>query len=150
LIATGGEAQYFPPAEDFIVRNSRWITGAIALFLLVGLIGSLRTLKRISHRDSATGTETRLALKQAGLPLIVASPLLGYIFLELLPEQNTDLPTLIRFAPDLGILVSLIFLLAVGWTFAGIVGLSYAWIRGKRKKEDPSAYRSVSGDKDMI
>jgi hypothetical protein len=46
LIATGREAQYFDPSEDFMMRYSRWIFSGITLLLVFGLIATLRILKK--------------------------------------------------------------------------------------------------------
>jgi CubicO group peptidase (beta-lactamase class C family) len=115
LIATGGEAQYFPPAESFLVRNSRWISGVILLLLAVGLVWSLRTLKKLRWGEHTAGAEFRMVFSQAVLPLLMVIALIGYIFLKFLPDNNASLPVLIRFAPDLGILILLILLLSAGW-----------------------------------
>jgi CubicO group peptidase (beta-lactamase class C family) len=106
LIATGGEAYYFPPSEDFIVRYSLWIFSGVAVFLLGGLLWSL------SRQNNSWRTL---------IPLPVNLGLLAYLHLNLLPENDVNIPILLRGAPDLGILVSLVTLLAVGWSITSLL-----------------------------
>jgi CubicO group peptidase (beta-lactamase class C family) len=127
LIATGGEAQYFPPAENFITRNSRWITGLIVLLFGGGLVWMLRTLKKIRPGDAATKTQVRKILLRTALPLTMVVALVGTIFLKFLPDQHASLPVLIRFMPDVGILLVLLLLLAVGLGIAGAALIGATW-----------------------
>ena len=106
LIATGGEAYYFPPTEDFIVRYSLWIFSGVAVLLLGGLLWSLR------WRNNSWRTL---------IPLPVNLGLLAYLHLNLLPENDVNIPILLRGAPDLGILVSLVTLLAIGWSVTSLL-----------------------------
>lgn len=103
LIATGGEAHYFPPSQDFIVRYSLWIFSGVAVLLLAGLLWSL------SRRNGSW------------LPLPLNLGLLAYLHLKLLPDNAVNIPVLLRGAPDLGILVSLVTLLAVGWSVTSLL-----------------------------
>lgn len=106
LIATGGEAYYFPPGEDFIVRYSLWIFSGVAVLLLGGLLWSLLRRNR-----------SWLAL----IPLPINLGLLAYLHLKLLPDNDVNLPILLRGAPDLGILVSLVTVLAIGWSAVSLL-----------------------------
>jgi hypothetical protein len=67
-------------------------------------------------------------LWRAGVLLLIDVVLVGYLHLKLLPENAVDLLTLIHHAPDLGMLVYAITLLAVGWGTARtfFIGL-WAW-----------------------
>lgn len=118
LIATGGEAQYFPPAEAFPIRNIRWMLGVLVLLVAVGLAGSLRL--RHSHRRGgrSSGAATGSARLLHALPVLASLALVGYFFFQMMPDQNTDLPSLFRFAPDLAILLVLFSLLSAGWALA--------------------------------
>lgn|GEM_PF-6460466 len=55
------------------------------------------------------------------IPLPVNLGLLAYLHLNLLPENDVNIPILLRGAPDLGILVSLVTLLAVGWSVTSLL-----------------------------
>lgn len=132
LIATGGEPQYFPPAEDFIVRSSRWIFGALSLLLAAGLLRSFRTLKKIQQGRSGSNASTRTVLFQAAIPILIVVALNGYIFLKLLPENGANLRTLFGFAPDLGILVLLILLLSIVWSIISIARFGSIWKHSRK------------------
>lgn len=58
---------------------------------------------------------------QALIPLPINLGLLAYLHLKLLPDNDVNLPILLRGAPDLGILVSLITVLAIGWSAASLL-----------------------------
>jgi len=116
LIATGGEAQYFPPGDSFVVQYSRWIFGVLALLLAGGLVGLARMVQRVRRGKHAS---PRKALAWAGLALLVVVGLVLLIFLWLLPDNNVTLSVLRGFAPDLWVLLVLILALLAGWAAAG-------------------------------
>jgi CubicO group peptidase (beta-lactamase class C family) len=129
LIATGGQPQYFPPAEDYITQNSRWIAGVILILLLLlsgGVVWALRTLKKVRKGHTTSDPTLYLILL---IPLITGTALIGYIFLKFLPDHNASLPVLIRFAPDLGILVLLLLLFFIGWGIASFLLIAFTWTR---------------------
>jgi hypothetical protein len=126
LLATGGEAQYFGPSEDFMMRYSRWIFGGITLLLVFGLIGSLRLLKKI---DKGNTTKRPNILLRVALPIILSIVLIGVIFFIILPENQMTLPTLFIITPDLGILALLILLLSVSWSVTSAILLRFIWAR---------------------
>jgi hypothetical protein len=125
LIATGGDAQYFPPAEDLVVRYSRWIFAALVLLLAAGLGWASRTANKTRRAAPAS----RAVLPAAGLLLLLILALNGYVFLKLLPDNNATLPVLIKNGPDLAILVLLIGLLSLGIGAAWIVLARNVWAR---------------------
>jgi len=55
------------------------------------------------------------------LAFIPSTLLIAYIFLKLLPDQSTDLRLLIRFAPDLALLLMVILILSVAWMVSSLV-----------------------------
>jgi CubicO group peptidase (beta-lactamase class C family) len=129
LIATGGQPQYFPPAEDYITQNSRWIASVILILLLLlsgGVVSALRKLKKVRKGHPTSDPTLFLILL---IPLITGTALIGYIFLKFLPDHNASLPVLIRFAPDLGILVLLFLLFFIGWGIASFLLIAFTWTR---------------------
>ena len=118
LIATGGDAQYFPPSEDFVVHYSRWIFAALVLLLAAGLVWATRAARK--PRRAVPASASRAVMPSAALLLLVLT-LNAYIHLKLLPNNNATLPVLIKNGPDLALLVLLIALLSLGIAAACIV-----------------------------
>jgi CubicO group peptidase (beta-lactamase class C family) len=112
LIAYGGEAYYFQPSEEPIVRYSRWIFSGLALVLLVGFIWSWRVMQKPG--------KSRVWLHV--LPLLLNIGLIVYLYLVLLPDNNASIRSLIDRSPDLGIMGILVTVFALGW-----IALS-AWV----------------------
>lgn len=106
LIAYGGEAYYFQPSEEPIVRYSRWIFSGLALALLAGWVWSWqRARKPIKIRF----------VWLSMMPILFNAGLLAYLYLVLLPDNNASLRSLIDRSPDLGILLILVTVFALGW-----------------------------------
>lgn len=99
-IALGGEARYYPPGEPAVVRFGRWLLFGAALLLAGGLVWVLRA------RRPAKWKVLALAVGAALVP--------GYLFLGLLPDYPTTLGLMLRFAPDMGLLVLVCTVLAAG------------------------------------
>ncbi len=114
LIANGGEAYYFPPSETFVVRHSRWIFSALGLLLMGGLVVTARQPRIMKNKTRSWGK---------WLPLALNLGLLGYLHLVLVPGNNATMVTLLRFAPDLGLLLILVTLAALGWIAVSAVML---------------------------
>jgi CubicO group peptidase (beta-lactamase class C family) len=106
LIANGGEAYYFPPSEEPIVRYSRWIFSGLALALLAGWVWSWRQTRKSG--------KIRFAWLHM-LPILFNAGLLAYIYLVLLPDNNASLRSLLDRSPDLGILSILVTAFALWW-----------------------------------
>lgn len=116
LIANGGEAYYFQPDEGFLVRNARWIFSALILLLLGGLVWSIILLrKRRKTISPSRGREI-----QAGLSLLISAGLLAYLYLKFLPDNAANIPILLSFAPDIGVLVILVSLIALSWSAVNV------------------------------
>lgn len=121
LIANGGDAYYFQPSEETIVRYSRWIFSGLTLFLLAGLLWSIRLWKRNSLE--------RYAWMNV-LPLLLNLGLLGYLYLKLLPENDASIRLLLYGTVDLGILFILTTVFSVLWilvTIGMLVKARYKW-----------------------
>ena len=106
LIANGGDAYYFQPSEEPIVRYSRWIFSGLALVLLAGWGWSWRRARKPK--------EIRFAWLHMLLILFNAG-LLAYLYLVLLPNNGASLRSLVDRSPDLGILCLLVTVFATGW-----------------------------------
>ena len=106
LIANGGEAFYFQPSEEPIVRYSRWIFSGLALVLLAGGIWSWQRARKPG--------EIRFAWLHM-LPILFNAGLLAYLYLDLLPNNDASLRSLLDRSPDLGILCILVTVFALGW-----------------------------------
>lgn len=106
LIANGGEAYYFQPSEEPIVRYSRWMFSGLALVLLAGWVWSW-------PRARKTG-KTRFSWLLV-LPILFNAGLLTYLYLVLLPNNGASLRSLLDRSPDLGILCILVTVFAIGW-----------------------------------
>ena len=113
LIATGGEAYYFQPSEDPIVRYARLIFGGIVLLLLAGLVWSMTRWRRAG--------QSRERAWRYLLPLPFNLALLAYLHLGLLPDNDVDLRILLRSAPDMGLLAVLVTLLTLGWSLVSVL-----------------------------
>lgn len=114
LIANGGDAYYFQPSEEIIVRYSRWIFSGLTLFLLAGLLWSIRLWKR-----NRLGRYAWMNV----LPLLLNLSLLGYLYGKLLPENNTSIRLLLYGTVDLGVLTILVSLFATAWSVVSMVML---------------------------
>lgn len=112
LIANGGDAYYFQPSEDFIVRHSRWIFSGLAFMLLLGLVWSWQRLPR---------ARTRRHDWLYMLSILSNLGLIAYIYLKLMPANNTSLSALVDRSPDLGILAIIVTVFAVGWMIVSAV-----------------------------
>ena len=106
LIANGGEAYYFQPSEEPIVRYSRWIFSGLALVLLAGWVWSWQRARKPG--------KIRFAWLLV-LPILFNAGLLAYLYLVLLPNNGASLRSLLDRSPDLGILCILVTAFALGW-----------------------------------
>lgn len=120
LIATGGEPQYFPPAEPFFERYSRWIFGLVLLVLVAALIWVSRLTRKIHPQEPATLAAARRNAILIALLLLVAVAFLAYVVFVALPENSSSLLDIIRFLPDIGLELILILLLTLALLVAGL------------------------------
>jgi len=125
LIAHGGDAYYFGPDEDFIIRNSRLIFGVITLLLLGTLIWEFRQRKN-------TGSKNKV--RANWLSLLINLGLISFIHLKLLPDNSTSTWALFKRSPDLGTLAILVTLLSSIWIAASIWTLSKVILKKPVKK----------------
>jgi hypothetical protein len=107
LVALGLEPAYYPLQEDFLTRHLRPISTALILLMVAAAVVAWRKLRRPPFARQ----DIRLF---AGLALIDLA-LFAYILLVRLPGNQTTVAEVIRFEPDMGILLLLILLLTAGW-----------------------------------
>jgi len=130
LIATGGQAQYFPTSEETMVRYSKLWFGGLNLILIGFVFISLRQLRKFKSDTVNPALQRKKFIQYAGIPLFIDIALLGFIFLKLLPENNTSIPVLLKQAPDLGIICVMLLLLSGIW---GIIRTGWFVIAWKGK-----------------
>jgi CubicO group peptidase (beta-lactamase class C family) len=111
LIANGGDAYYFTPGEDFIVRNSRPIFSGLALLLLGTLIWEFRQRKNPTSKNKVWGE---------WFSLLINLGLISFIHLKLLPDNHTSIWGLFKRSPDLGSLAILVTLLSSVWIVVSV------------------------------
>jgi len=111
LIAYGGDAYYFGPDEDFIVRNSRPIFSVTTLLLLGTLIWEFRQRKTTEYKN-------RVWLNW--ISLLINLSLVSFIHLKLLPDNSTSIWGLFKRSPDLGTLAILVTSLSSIWVVVSI------------------------------
>lgn len=107
LLALGQEAQNYPLQEDWLTQNGRTVGVGIVLALLVLNWIALRRLRSgiFSRRDGWLF---------AGL-LVMDLALVVYALFINLPSMNINVPLLVRYRPDLGLILLAILLLTLGW-----------------------------------
>jgi|GEM_PF-163714 len=125
LIATGGEPQYFPPAETFLVRNSRWIAGLLVVLFFAAWVWARGTSRKM-RQEPVSRPAARRSAALAALLILLNAALLAYAFFKFLPDNNSNLIDLIRFVPDVGLLFSLLLLVSAALALACISLISKA------------------------
>lgn len=106
-LALGQEPSIPPASSPFLDRFIKPLSVAVLLLLIVSALWAFRRLRR----GPLSGREMALF---AGLAVIDLA-LLGYIFLVRLPAIKSSLPLVVRFEPDLGLLMVLFLLLTAVW-----------------------------------
>jgi CubicO group peptidase (beta-lactamase class C family) len=110
IIASGGNAFYFKPYENFVIRNARWLAAGLILLLLGGLAWTILQGKKAGKKSGGWGKWFAFILLNLGL--------LAFIYLKFLPDNSASLGILLGYSPDIGILVILITLISIGWMAA--------------------------------
>lgn len=111
LIANGGNAFYFKPSGRLIIRNVRWFAGGLIILLAGGVLSSIRQWKQ-------DGSKGRAWAKW--LVILLNLVLLAFIYLKFLPDNSANLPILLGYSPDIGILVILITVFSISWVTVSI------------------------------
>ncbi|HUF39521.1 MAG TPA: hypothetical protein VMN57_13430, partial [Anaerolineales bacterium] len=125
LVALGAEPQYFPPAEEFVVRYARWIGAVIVLLLAVGLVWAVRRLRRLRAGSPLSPAERRGAILLAAVSTLPAA----YAFLVLFPDQSSSLLIVLRYLTDFGLLTLAVLVLPVA--LVAVCALLVAGPRGR-------------------
>lgn len=107
LLALGLDASLPEPQTTGLDAWWRWIGGSLILFLLVAATWAVRRLrgKPLRRRDMWLF----LALALLDLTLIAY-----FLFIQL-PENLTTVPLMLRFNPDLGLMLAIVLVLTAGW-----------------------------------
>jgi hypothetical protein len=107
LLALGLEAQHYAPSEDLITRNLRPINIALILFLLLGGLVAIGRLRNAPFSRKEGSLFAGLAV--VDLVLII------YVLFIRLPNNESSVRQVLRFEPDLGIMLLIILLLTAVW-----------------------------------
>lgn len=107
LLALGQETTDFPLAEDFVMRNGRAAGYALILILLIGMVWSIRQMRRLPAG--------RPGLHWIVLPLVLEISLVVYLFVWRLEGWTNLRLLLLGDAPDIGLMFLLIAVLTLGW-----------------------------------
>ena len=111
----GKEPSYPQPSEPIVFQYSRIIYAVIIVLLIAGVFWSISHLQRWHRQNDINNHRLKKFLIYVLIPLIVDISLSIYIFLILLPQHDTTIPTALVFAPDLGIMIILILTLTIVW-----------------------------------
>ncbi|MEM7114715.1 MAG: serine hydrolase domain-containing protein [Chloroflexota bacterium] len=121
LLALGQPPQNYPPQEDWLTRQLRPLSIGLVIFLLLSgtlAIWRLRQNQLLGRDEWWFATMTLLDIG-----------LIGYLLLIRLPQNNTSVRQLLRFEPDLGLMLILILLLTIGWG-----GVRTLWVSSQRRQ----------------
>lgn len=107
LLALGLDASLPAPQAGGLDAWWRWIGLGLILFLFIAALWAVRRLrgKPLCRRDAWLF----LALAVLDLALI------AYFLLVQLPENLTTVPLMLRFSPDLGLMLVIVLILTAGW-----------------------------------
>lgn len=124
LVASGGEPQYFPPAEAFFERYSRWIFGLVILLLVAALLWVARLIRKArqapTRMDAAALSSARRSALLIALTCLLAVSLQVYVVFVTMPDHSSSVMDVIRFLPDIGLQLILIVILTLALALAGI------------------------------
>jgi len=126
LLATGLEAQRYPLQEDLLTRNLRPLSAGVILLLLISGFVAIRRLRgeALSHQD-------RWLL--VGLAIIDLALVIYTLFIRL-PNNESSVRQILRFEPDLGIMLLVILLLTIGWGSVRSLWAVQRWRESNRKQ----------------
>jgi len=122
LLALGRERQNYPLQESWLDRNLRLVGAALILLLLVSGLFAWRRLRG----GAVSGRQLWFfaALAAIDLALII------YWLFIVLPDRKSSVPLVLRFSPDLGVLLLVFLLLTVGWGSVRTLWAVWLWRRG--------------------
>jgi CubicO group peptidase (beta-lactamase class C family) len=117
-ILLGREAPALASYDDFLSANGR-LVGLVWIVLLVGFVAwSVRRYRRW-RRDQASGPRGALPILWRMIMLLVIVVAQLVLFWQLLLSQTaasfSDVPRLVRLAPDLGLIVVIVTAVSVAW-----------------------------------
>jgi CubicO group peptidase (beta-lactamase class C family) len=101
--------------EDFLTQNARLIGVALALMQVLRLIGSIFVLRHWRRQPESRPRGLLWLSQSMLLPAVIDIALAAWILVVLPRQQQTTLLDGIRSTPDMGVLVILVLVLALGW-----------------------------------
>lgn len=124
LLASGLEPSLPEPHTTGLDAWWRWIGVALIVLLLILAVWAVRRLRQpaFSRRDMGVF----LALAALDLALI------AYFLLVQLPANLTTVPLMLRFSPDLGLMLVVVLILTAGWGT-----IRSLWAIQRRRSESP-------------
>jgi CubicO group peptidase (beta-lactamase class C family) len=119
LLALGLDAQNYPPQEDMLTRYLRPLSLTVILLLLIGGWVALRRLR--GHVLTIRDRWFFMGLTMIDLGLIV------YLLGIRLPNNNSSVPLVLRFEPDLGVMLVIVLLLTAVWGSIRTLYVLHRW-----------------------
>ena len=107
LLALGREVQNYPPGEDWLSRHLRPLSVVVIILLFIIGFVALRRLRG----QSFTRQDSRFFVGTA----ILDWGLVIYLLFIRLPNNESSIPLVMRFEPDLGIMLLVLLLLTAVW-----------------------------------
>jgi CubicO group peptidase (beta-lactamase class C family) len=139
LLYLGKEPMYYPPFEDFILQNARPVFTVVTILLLGSFLWFVRKLRSWRQSPVAAPSAWKMIAGYLLLPLAFDLLLAWFLLAVQLPDARATVPSVVRMAPDLGLLLILILLFTLGWGTLRTLLLSQILFRkAARKQESPS------------
>ncbi len=114
-IYLGTQPSHLPPAENFILQHIRPILITINLFLLASFIWFIRKLRSWRQDPRSAKPHWQKLLGYVVVFLAIDVLLLWFLLAYQLPQARSTILLTLRAAPDIGLLIVLVLLFAIGW-----------------------------------
>lgn len=136
LISLGNEPMYYPPNEDFVRQNARFIFIGVNILLLASCIWFARKIRSLRQRPGAGMSRWKMIARYVVIPLAVDMLLAWFLLAKELPDASSTVLVVLRQAPDLGLLVTLTLLFTLGWgTVRTLLMLQLIFRKASREQE---------------
>lgn len=107
LLAQGQAPENYSAGEDWLTRHLRLLSGMLIVVLLVAAWIAVRQLRRPEWQRYNGLLFTGLAM----MDLVI----IAYLLVIRLPQNDMNVPLVVRFEPDLGLMLILQLFLLIGW-----------------------------------
>lgn len=107
LLALGQPPQNYPPQEDWLTRQLRPLSVGLVIFLLLSGTLAIQRLRKNGLQQHDKWLLAAMTLLDIGLVV--------YLLLIRLPQNKSSVHQILRFEPDLGLMLIFILLLTIGW-----------------------------------